>query len=106
MLGHTSTRMVDLVYGKLAPKTYQDAVALLPESCAVFETQDRSQGDNDGTYGTHVTADPKRKTPESFNDSGDYVVPRDRIELPTRGFSVPVVDEVKRRRLKKKKRTG
>lgn len=30
LMGHTTTRMVELVYGRLAEETYRDAVALLP----------------------------------------------------------------------------
>ena len=30
LMGHSSTRMVELVYGRLSDETYQDAVAQMP----------------------------------------------------------------------------
>jgi integrase len=80
LMGHSSTRMVDMVYGRLTPDTYRAAVSALP-SCAV--------GVPDGGR-TLALAGEIDRSGESLNRaiSEESRVPRDGIEPPTRGFSV------------------
>jgi integrase len=84
LMGHGSTRMVERIYGQLSLDTYQDAVASMPGGdCAVFVPDAEAFGGTDEAHGT-----------ESKSKSAGIPalsVPRDRIELPTRGFSVPVL---------------
>jgi len=88
MMGHNSTRMVERIYGQLSMATYRDAINAMPV-CTAYVPHPLSL---DRTYETYETT-RERKT-ETRNagtqiDSGALFVPRDRIELPTRGFSVP-----------------
>jgi integrase len=82
LLGHSSTRMVDLVYGRLTPAVYAAAVASLP-SCAAGVPDAVPLVARPGARGT---ARPGQKAAKS-QESG---VPRAGIEPATRGFSVPV----------------
>ena len=83
LMGHSSTRMVDLVYGKLTPATYKAAVANLPDlgGCDAGVPPDRSLSGRGGTLGTDRAA---LKTA----NRNENRVPRDGVEPPTRGFSV------------------
>jgi integrase len=80
LLGHSSTRMVEAVYGRLNRDHYAAAVSKLPDcTTGVQDTVPRvSPGGAPGTAG-HL-----------YNDANtpDFRVPRDGVEPPTRGFSV------------------
>ncbi len=76
--------MVELVYGRLTEKTFQDAASV----CAVFVTNNCA---NLPIPGEIDTGAEKAKTPQiavKGVSEGFKAVPGDRIELPTRGFSV------------------
>ncbi len=83
LMGHSSTRMVDLVYGRLNEQNYIQAAAKLP---AVVVPQP-------GSKWVAKRALPKRserapRTSDAGLTSGK-LVPGGGIEPPTRGFSVP-----------------
>jgi integrase len=79
LLGHTSTRMVDRVYGHLDDAAYRRALATLPDRPGdKWVINEVEIGGNDGSPGNEKAA-----------ETAAFVVPRDRIELPTRGFSIP-----------------
>lgn len=80
LLGHRSTRMVDLVYGQLTPAVYVAAVGRLP-GCATGVPNSASLTGTNGTPGT------KREAAASRISVGS-LVPRAGIEPATRGFSV------------------
>lgn len=80
LLGHTTTRMVDLVYGHLDDAAYRRAVAVLPARPAPGSEWVVESGDSGRKLG-RIRSDA---TPENAQEA----VPRDRIELPTRGFSI------------------
>lgn len=96
MLGHRSTRMVEAVYGQLSEDTYRSAA----DRCAAFVTEAFAPA---GKNGTDETLSESPENEESTVVSGAFVVPRDRIELPTRGFSGLVPDELTTRRVKRKR---
>ena len=80
LLGHTTTKMVDLVYGRLDDATRAAAIARLP-GCDAGVTRTVPSGGAGGTPGTAAgVAGPA-------NTVGD-LVPRVGIEPTTRGFSV------------------
>jgi hypothetical protein len=81
LLGHSSTRMVELVYGRLTTATYRAAVSVLPECDAGVPEQVHKLALT-GIGGTN------RMQPSSPN-----AVPRGGIEPPTRGFSVLKSDD-------------
>lgn len=84
MLGHSSTRMVEMVYGRLSEQTYKEAA----ERCAVFVTKGCSNLKKTDESETETeNLKPSQTAPESDLE-GFNEVPGDRIELPTRGFSV------------------
>jgi len=132
LMGHSSTRMVDLVYGKLDDETLADAMGSLQdvelgelpgaedateeqevaqEAAAVGAGSGSKYGssgmDSEAVSATSETTPPddsatgsrkppstttrnlcrKQSTPATCATGVD--LPRDRIELPTRGFSVP-----------------
>lgn len=83
LLGHTSTRMVDLVYGQLNDAVLIAATSLLPdvpsaETGNAWVTERGRQGRRMG---------PVRQSPTAKITAN--LVPRDGIEPPTRGFSIP-----------------
>jgi integrase len=80
LLGHSSTRMVDLVYGQLDDATLHAAIGRLPGGCDAGVT---SAGSQDGTRGAIGTARGVRRSRISDGDR----VPRVGIEPTTRGFS-------------------
>ncbi|MDH5673703.1 MAG: site-specific integrase [Myxococcales bacterium] len=96
LMGHSSSKMVRKVYARIGDQAKRDALAKLPSLAGPAVTEivtDRSG--NSGRSGRrgprtrrHVRA-RKQKSPQNEASSGDDVVPRDRIELPTRGFSIP-----------------
>jgi integrase len=81
LLGHTSSRMVDLVYGHLTDATRRAAVEQLPR----LGPGDKRVIDEGGSRGPRR---PKRKA--AFSETPENAaseVPRGGIEPPTRGFS-------------------
>jgi integrase len=104
LLGHKSTRMVDLVYGRLADETLAAAVARLPVTRMPSPT--RKPEAAIPVSGSKWVAEPVVLMAPMASRSGttasiscvstrgetatceDLVVPRDGIEPPTRGFSV------------------
>ena len=83
LLGHTSTRMVDLVYGHLDDATFISATELLPAppSSEAGSKWVADRGQKRRQMGLVRTGSTIEKAAETM--------PRDRIELPTRGFSIP-----------------
>ena len=92
LMGHKSTRMVDLVYGHLTNETLDRAIDRLPGGagdCNAGVTDKAPNRGEHGAHGTVATAPPGREKPSiSEGDEGRAVVPRPRVELGTRGFSV------------------
>ena len=84
LLGHTSTKMVDAVYGRLDLATLGAAVGLF------------GAAPHNGTYTGHtpaVSADTTDNSaqltaPETPSVRLETLVPRDGVEPPTRGFSI------------------
>ena len=101
LLGHKSTRMVDLVYGKLSDATLTAAVAKLP-ALAMPELPlppiTRSGDSRVPATMAQMTSmarviplHPRRSAPQPggiTRTSAKFEVPRDGVEPPTRGFSV------------------
>jgi integrase len=97
LLGHSSTRMVEKVYGRLDEMTLASAVAKLPAgfspaptACASFVPDTAARGGTDGTSGTTLAQAAITNSVENSVDSAVLLVPRDGVEPPTRGFSVPI----------------
>ncbi len=88
LLGHASTKMVELVYGQISAKTFRTAVATLPVSdsewCAAGEQHTGASCLSSETEETSCFGSCSPEVLESFED----LVPRDGVEPPTRGFSV------------------
>ena len=88
LMGHTSTRMVDLVYGRVGPNDYEMAIAKLPGGASITQPRDvrshagyTDEAPKPGIDGTSETPSIEPYIAETF-------VPRDGVEPPTRGFSV------------------
>tara|TARA_R110002073_G_scaffold336458_3_gene533691 strand:- start:47930 stop:49132 length:1203 start_codon:yes stop_codon:yes gene_type:complete len=84
MLGHSTTRMVELVYGRLDDATYQDAA----KKCAVYVTAKLSKA---ATSDACENIAPKPKTPQTANlrhSAGFKRVSPARLERATYGFEV------------------
>ena len=83
LLGHSSTRMVDLVYGHLGDENFITAAAKLPvvEVPPIGSTLETADGRFQGLGGI--------LGPDAAGDSQRLEVPRAGIEPATRGFSVP-----------------
>jgi integrase len=90
LMGHTSTRMVDLVYGRVGPSDYEAAIARLPggnQSHAGY-TFDVKNGGTHGTAGNAIAQAAIVNSVEESTISAGFEVPRVGIEPTTRGFSV------------------
>ncbi len=88
LMGHKSTRMVDLVYGRLGPDDYRAAMDRMPGGCNAGVTDTvRNRGEH-GAGGTAIAQAAITNSVEDSAISGGYRVPGDGVEPPTRGFSV------------------
>jgi integrase len=83
LLGHTSTKMVDLVYGRLNDGNFTRAAARLPPM-ASLEIGSASEAD-----AGHLPGPGRLLGNDQTEKIRGVVVPRGGIEPPTRGFSVP-----------------
>ncbi len=91
LLGHSSTRMVDLVYGQLDEATLASAIQRLPggsDSCAAGVTRDVPKPGAGGAGGTTTSPTSIVNSVENPLTSTEIAVPKDGVEPPTRGFSV------------------
>ncbi len=91
LLGHRTTRMVDLVYGQLDEATLASAIQRLPGGSGNCDAGVTNGVPNPGTGGTGGTAASPPSITNSVEDSAISAtskVPRDGVEPPTRGFSV------------------
>jgi integrase len=88
LLGHSSTRMVDLVYGQLDEATLLGAIARLPGGCDAGVTRGVPTRGTGGAVGTAAASPSIADSVGNPVDSAGCVVPRDGVEPPTRGFSV------------------
>ncbi|MDB4962503.1 MAG: integrase family protein [Myxococcales bacterium] len=89
LLGHASTRMVELVYGRLDDAVLADAIARLPGGSHAGVTRDVPDHGNGAAGGTASAPLSIVNSVEESAISASSVVPRDGVEPPTRGFSVP-----------------
>jgi integrase len=92
LLGHSSTRMVELVYGRLDERTLASAVDKLPggtlHQLHAGVTVTPSKGGEHGAGGAMLAQAAIVNSVEESLGLRDYVVPRVGIEPTTRGFSV------------------
>lgn len=102
MMGHKSTRMVELVYGQLGLNSFEGAGA----RCAAYVTESLSNLGKPGDLGTEPEKKKPAQTAPESDLSGFKRVPGDRVELPTRGFSVPVLTVVSGGKNKGKRHSG
>ncbi len=90
LLGHTSTRMVDLVYGHLSDETLAAAVAVLPPasggSASVAPSGEKPARMR--RMAKPTMADGRAQVAANAATERSGRVPRGGIEPPTRGFSV------------------
>ena len=90
LMGHGSTRMVEQVYGQLSGGAY-DRIRKAAE-CADYVHRSVLGPDETGEISQNlaerIEAKKNRQTLQNLAMSSENGVPRDRIELPTRGFSV------------------
>ena len=81
LMGHTSTRMVDLVYGRVGPSDYEAAIAKLP-SGNQSHAGTASTAQNAGTHGTARNAVAQAAIVNSVEESTMFdssVVPRSEL---------------------------
>jgi integrase len=118
VMGHADTRMVERVYGRLpiddlerrlavaigqtvdcstgatgGAKTRAPSAASAPINCSTGAAPDCSAGATDTAKlagFTGLSAHPAEPQNEKTPQKAGSLVPRDRIELPTRGFSIPM----------------
>jgi len=81
LLGHTSTRMVEAVYGRLTEATYRAAISKLPGCAPAGACTPRVHTDS--------RSETRESTPETSaaGETATVSVPRAGIEPATRGFS-------------------
>lgn len=90
LLGHKSTRMVEMVYGQLDDATLASAIQRMPGGSHAGVTHGVPNGGTGGVAGTTSPSASIANSVEESTISSSSTVPRDGIEPPTRGFSVPV----------------
>lgn len=103
LLGHKSTRMVELVYGQLDEATLSRAIARMPGGdWDAIGTHDRASAVTSGHGEANAVSAPTANIVEKPTKSDKLKVPRVGIEPTTRGFSVPLPnrDNPPRRKVK------
>jgi integrase len=95
LLGHKSTRMVELVYGQLDEATLSRAIDRLPGGSHAGYTDGLPNRGAGGVAGTAQSSTAVRNSVDTGVVSESYEVPRDGVEPPTRGFSVPLPNDAK-----------
>lgn len=83
LLGHSSTRMVDLVYGHVSDRHLAAAAATLPDV-----TGDRDNGVREKSGRGGKGGERGNPAPPDLPGNAGGVVPKGGIEPPTRGFSI------------------
>ena len=85
VMGHADTRMVERVYGRMPIDDLERrlAAAIGQTDCSAFAT-DSSKTPGFTAPGAHTAETQETQKPR---EKRGQLVPRDRIELPTRGFS-------------------
>lgn len=91
LLGHKSTRMVELVYGQLDDATMDAAINALPGSHTGY-TNTVPNRVTSGTTSHTPSSAPTVSTDENSANLAGLGVPSPGIEPGTRGFSVPLPD--------------
>ncbi len=87
LLGHKSTRMVELVYGQLDDATLSAAIMRMPGACDAGVPRGGARDGTAGTTGTGPVPLAIRNSVEESFASRTSGVPKDGVEPPTRGFS-------------------
>lgn len=95
LLGHKSTRMVELVYGQLDEATLSRAIDRLPGGSHAGYTNNLPNRVTGGAIGTSPSAPTITNSVENSVNSAAFEVPKDGVEPPTRGFSVPLLNQDK-----------
>ena len=95
LLGHKSTRMVELVYGQLDDATLSRAIDRLPGGSHAGYTNDLPNRVTGGAIGTGSLSPSIANSVEESAISSTSEVPKDGVEPPTRGFSVPLSNGAK-----------
>ena len=101
MMGHSSTAMVDRVYGKLDEASYRRAIAKLPggtptahqgadPDCHAGVTSPAQSGGKHGTDGTGAMLGPVADPEEESVTYGDHKVRAEGLEPSTSGLRVPL----------------
>jgi integrase len=98
LLGHKSTRMVELVYGQLDEATLSRAIDRLPGGSHAGYTDAMPNRVTGGAIGTAPSAPTISNSVENVGFSNTLVVPSPGIEPGTRGFSVPCPNQDKHAR--------
>ncbi|MEY4578741.1 MAG: hypothetical protein RL701_3444, partial [Pseudomonadota bacterium] len=93
VMGHADTRMVERVYGRMPIDDLERrlAVAIGQSDCSTGATTACSAGATDSSNPpgfTELPAQPAEPLNAKAPQKAGSFVPRDRIELPTRGFSI------------------
>jgi len=102
MLGHTDSRMVERVYGRMPVDALGKALRMRVEgppnaetACSVFVADEGVSQGSESPQTRHAPEPQNQKTPENMRLQGftavkklGLAVPRDGIEPPTRGFSI------------------
>lgn len=88
LLGHKSTRMVDMVYGQLDEATLANAINRLPGGCDAGVSHVVPNPGTPGAGGTSHQPMAIVNSIDTTQTSTGNFVPRDGVEPPTRGFSV------------------
>ena len=87
LMGHTSSRMVELVYGHLNDIAYVNAVKVLP--ALPMPPKPGSQWVADASSFPETSETHETSSTDSTQRNDNFSVPRAGIEPATRGFSVP-----------------
>jgi len=83
-MGHSTSAMVRRIYAQVSPAAHRHAIDSVAPLLATSATVSETVSETKSPDGRDV-----REDREQLNDPQRFRVPRDRIELPTRGFSVP-----------------